>query len=91
MAKGCIDAVIDCNLRSYNFIQLVSILKRIECEIYDWRENDTCYNKRIMASKLERIRYNGIKILSKVYQYHNWYIFTMIQSPCMDGDNILND
>ncbi len=47
--------------------------------------------KRIMTSKLERIRYNGVEILSKVYQYHSCYIFTMVQSPCMDKDNILND
>ncbi|PIM95376.1 Histidinol phosphatase [Candidatus Hodgkinia cicadicola] len=66
LAKGCIDAVIDCNLRPYDFVQLVPILKGVGCEIYDWKGNDTCYSKRIVASKPGGIRHNIVKILSKV-------------------------
>ncbi|PIM95701.1 Histidinol phosphatase [Candidatus Hodgkinia cicadicola] len=67
LAKGYIDAVIECNLNPYDFVQLVPILKGVGCEIYDWKGKDTCYSTNIIASKPGKIRRHIVKTLSKSY------------------------
>ncbi|XXM93459.1 inositol monophosphatase family protein [Candidatus Hodgkinia cicadicola] len=51
LAKGCIDAVVECHFKPYDFVGLVPILKGAGCLVSDWSGNETCYASRIVASR----------------------------------------
>ncbi|WGS83428.1 MAG: inositol monophosphatase family protein [Candidatus Hodgkinia cicadicola] len=56
LAKGCIDAVIECHFKPYDFVGLVPILKGAGCLITDWSGNETSYDERIVASRSPKLQ-----------------------------------
>ncbi|MFP3039200.1 MAG: inositol monophosphatase family protein [Candidatus Hodgkinia cicadicola] len=64
LAKGRIDAVVDCRLRPHDFIGLVPILKGAGCVVSDWSGRDVCYSKRTIAARTAEIRDDIIELMA---------------------------
>ncbi|XNX62413.1 MAG: inositol monophosphatase family protein [Candidatus Hodgkinia cicadicola] len=64
LAKGKIDAVVDCHLRPHSFIGLVPILKGAGCVVSDWSGRDVCYSERTIAARTAEIRDDIIELMA---------------------------
>ncbi|MFP3039711.1 MAG: inositol monophosphatase family protein [Candidatus Hodgkinia cicadicola] len=64
LAKGRIDAVVDCCLRPSDFMGLVPILKGAGCVVSDWSGRDVCYSKRTIAARTAEIRDDIVELMA---------------------------
>lgn len=64
LAKGRIDAVVDCRLRPRNFVGFVPILKGAGCVVSDWSGRDVCYSERIIAARTAKIRDDIVELMT---------------------------
>ncbi|MFP3038082.1 MAG: inositol monophosphatase family protein [Candidatus Hodgkinia cicadicola] len=64
LAKGQIDAVVDCRLQPHEFVGLAPILKGAGCVVSDWSGRDVCYSKRIIAARTAAIRDDIIELMT---------------------------
>ncbi|MFP3039608.1 MAG: inositol monophosphatase family protein [Candidatus Hodgkinia cicadicola] len=64
LAKGQIDAVVDCRLRPHDFAGLAPILKGAGCVVSDWSGRDVCCSKRTIAARTAAIRDDIIELMA---------------------------
>ncbi|MFP3038255.1 MAG: inositol monophosphatase family protein [Candidatus Hodgkinia cicadicola] len=64
LAKGKIDAVVDCRLRPHDFIGLVPILKGAGCVVSDWSGRDVCFSGRTIAARTAEIRDDIVELMT---------------------------
>ncbi len=55
LIKGHIDVIVECNLKPYDFIPLVPLLKASGCQICDWQGNDTCFDRKLIITRSDKV------------------------------------
>ncbi|AUG91602.1 Histidinol phosphatase [Candidatus Hodgkinia cicadicola] len=64
LAKGYVDAVLDCRFKPYDFLGLLPVLKGVGCCICDWQGGEVCYADKILVSRNADIRTDVLELIN---------------------------
>ncbi|AUG34105.1 Histidinol phosphatase [Candidatus Hodgkinia cicadicola] len=66
LAKGYVDAVVECRFRPYDFLGLVPVLKGVGCCICNWQGAEACYADKILVSRNADIQTSLLELINDI-------------------------
>ncbi len=68
LAKGYIDAVLECHFKPYDFLGLVPVLKGAGCCVCNWQGSEVCYASKVLVSRNRSVQANVLELINDVGQ-----------------------
>ncbi|ATW06022.1 Histidinol phosphatase [Candidatus Hodgkinia cicadicola] len=66
LAKGYIDAVVECRFRPYDFVGLVPVLKGVGCSISNWQGDGMCCAGKVLVSRSAGVQTSLLALINNI-------------------------